>query len=60
MPGDPTAIGCAPINVVILIIEDPLKSLLGPEVVAGSRMSNAFGFSGRTAGVQNEQSCFAV
>ncbi len=60
VPGDPAAVGRAPEDVVVAMVEDPLEGLLDEQVVAGGRVLDALGFTGRAAGVEDEQRCFAV
>ena len=60
MPSDPAAIGGAPKDIILAVIKDPLERLLGPDVVARSRVADALWLSRRTTGVQNERTCFAV
>ena len=58
--GDPAEIGGAPEDVVVAMIEDPLKRFLDEQVVAGGRVLDALRFAGGAAGVEDEQRRFAV
>ena len=60
VPGDPAAVGRAPEDVVVAIVEDPLERLLDEQVVAGGRVADALRFAGRAAGVEDEERVFAV
>src|SRR3954469_23453342 len=50
---DPADVGGAPEDVVITMVEDPLECLLYEEVVAGGRVFDALGFTGRTARIED-------
>ena len=58
--GDPTAVGGTPKDIVRLVIEDPLECSLDVQIIASGGMPNPFRFSGRSAGVENEQRVFAI
>ena len=58
--GNPTAIGCAPENVIVAVVEDPLKGSLDVQVVSSGRVQDAFGFPGGTAGIKNKQWSFTI
>ena len=60
MTSDPTHICGAPVDVVILDVENPLEREMGPEVVTRRRVHNALGFASGTGGVENKQTIFTV
>ena len=60
VPGDPAAVGGAPVDVVVPVIEDPLEGLLRPQVVACGGVLDPLWFPGRTGRVEDEQRRLAV
>ena len=60
MSGDPATIGSTPVDIVVTMVEYPLKRFFGPDVIASGGVANALWFSSRTTGVKNKGGCFAV
>ena len=60
VPGDPAAVRRTPIDVVVLMIEDPLERFLGIEVVARGRVANAFWLASGATRVQDEECVLAI
>src|SRR5437879_227799 len=58
--GLPVEVGGAPIGVVIVEVEDQAVRQRDAEEIAGGGVQNALGFSGRAAGVEDEERMFAV
>ena len=58
--GDPAYIGRAPVDVVVLHVEDVLAAGVGSHQVAAAGVENPFWFSGGSGGIENEERMFAV
>ena len=58
--GDPADVGAAPIDVVLAEIENVFRRGVGLGEVTGCGVEDALGFSGRAAGVENEERVLAV
>ena len=57
--GDPAHIGRAPVDVVVLDVEDPLEGEVGPEVVAGGGVHHPLGLAGGAGGIEHKQPVLA-
>lgn len=58
--GDPTDVGGAPVNVVILHVENVFAGGVCAGEVAAASVEDALGFSGRAGGVKDEEGVFAI
>ena len=58
--GDPADVRGAPVNVVILDVENVLVRRRGARQITAGCMLDTFGFRGRAAGVQDEEQVFRV
>ena len=57
---DPTTVCRAPVDIVFLIVKDPLERHFGVERIAGRCMFDTFGFSGRSTRIEDEEWGFRV
>src|SRR5690606_29958280 len=60
VPGDPADVGGAPVDVVLLEVEDDLGGVGTAEQVAGRRVQDALGLAGRAGGVEDVERVLAV
>ena len=60
MPGDPADVGSAPIDVVILHIENVFAGGVSAGEVSAGSVENTLGLSGGSGGVENEKRVLAV
>ena len=60
MASDPADVGSAPVDVVLLQIEDQLGAPGALEQIAAGSVQHAFGFSGGAAGVENVERMFGI
>ena len=60
VPGDPADVGRAPVDVLLLGIEDPLVSQGSPQQIACGGVQNALGLGRGARGVKNEQRVLRV
>ncbi len=60
VPGDPADVGRAPVHVLVLEVEDPLRRRVRADEVAARRVEDALRLSGRAGGVQDVERVLRV
>jgi hypothetical protein len=53
VPGDPTDVGRAPINVILFHVENVMMRRRNAHEVSGRGVDDAFGLAGRAAGIED-------
>ena len=60
MTGDPANVGGAPVDILLLQVEDVLGGCVGTDEIAARSMEDSFRFSCRSTGVEDEERMLAI